>query len=596
MRAHNLSWKIIVPALAVAAMLVPAAIVYGHPDALGTRFVSPATGTDTGDCDDNHHPCRTLVYALTQVAPGNAIKLAAGNYDVSGIDVENLLIGKEGVRGGYSAEDHFAIQDAETNPTRVSGLADAYRNNFIAHGFTVVDANGDPLPRIILPKLAAPTACTNGMAGTFPCHNIDYLAQVRLTDIPGAPTSGSEIWGLVDLDDNREYAILGHRNGTAFYDVTNPAAPTLVANIPGNPSLWREVKAYQVFDAALGRHRAYAYATTEAPGGGLQIFDLTDLPNSVTLANTLTQFSTSHTLYISNINYATNAALPGATPYLFIAGANIGGGAFRIYDLTNPTSPTLVTPPPAGTGYMHDSTSMLITDNRTTQCANAHNPCQVLVDFNETSIDLWDVTDKAAPVRLSTTTYPTATYVHSGWPTADNLFIVVHDELDELQRNLNTHIYTLDIADLRTPSLVTSYIGGVTSTDHNGYTIGNRYYVSHYKRGLVIFDVTNPRSLEEIGSFDTYLSPQANSAGTDGAWGVYPFLTSGTLLVSDIENGMFLLRKNETLPPPAPPVVSNPDPPRAGGGGGGGGGAVDPALLILFAGLAMLRARRKTPR
>ena len=175
------------------------------------------------------------------------------------------------------------------------------------------------------------------------------------------------------------------------------------------------------------------------------------------------------------------------------------------------------------------------------------------------------------------------------------MFIVVHDELDELQRGLNTHIYTLDIADLRTPSLVTSYIGGVTSTDHNGYTIGNRYYVSHYKRGLVIFDVTNPRSLEEIGSFDTYLSPQANSAGTDGAWGVYPFLTSGTLLVSDIENGMFLLRKNETLPPPvppAPPVVSNPDPPRAGGGGGGGG-AVDPALLILFAGLAMLRARRK---
>ena len=207
--------------------------------------------------------------------------------------------------------------------------------------------------------------------------------------------------------------------------MTNPGAPVLVANIPGNASLWREVKAYQFFDPALGRHRAYAYATTEAPGGGLQIFDLTNLPTSVTLANTLTEFSTSHTLYISNINYATNAALPGATPYLFIAGANIAGGAFRIYDLTNPVSPTLVTPPPAGTGYMHDSTSMLITDNRTTQCANAHNPCQVLVDFNETSVDLWDVTDKAAPVRLSTTTLsrPRATCTRAGprrttWPSS----------------------------------------------------------------------------------------------------------------------------------------------------------------------------------
>ena len=591
MRANTL-FHTFLGGIAVTAVLLPAAIVYGHPDALGTRFVSPTTGSDTSDCNNNHNPCRTLAYALTQVQPGNAIKLAAGTYDVSGIDVENLLIGKEGVRGGYSAEDHFAIQNAESNPTRVYGVADAYRNNFIAHGFIVIDANGDALPRIIMPKLAAPTPCTNGMAGTFPCHNIDYLAQVQLQEIPTAPTSASEIWGLVDLDDNREYAILGHRNGTAFYDVTNPATPVLVANIAGNQSLWREVKAYQVFDPALGRHRAYAYATTEATGGGLQVFDLTNLPNSVTLANTINDFSRSHTLYISNINYATNAALPGATPYLVIAGANIGGGAYRLYSLANPVSPTLVTPPPAGTGYMHDSTSMLITDNRTTQCANAHNPCEVLVDFNELSVDLWDVTDKAAPVRLSTTSYPTATYVHSGWPTADNMFIVVHDELDELQRGLNTTIYTLDVGDLRAPSMVTSYVGGVTSTDHNGYTIGNRYYVSHYKRGLVIFDVTNPRSLTEIGSFDTYLSPQANSAGTDGAWGTYPFLTSGTLLVSDIENGMFLLRKNETLPPPAPPV-NTPTPPRAGGGGGGGG-SIDLTLLILFAGLAMLRARRKT--
>jgi len=590
MRAHKLSWKLLVLASATA-VLMPAAIVQGHPDAMGTRFVA-GTGTDTGKCDDNHHPCRTLAYALTQVEPGNAIKLAAGSYDVSGIDVENLLIGKEGVRGGYSAEDHFAIQNAETNPTRISGVADAFRNNFIAHGFIVVDANGNALPRIIMPKIAAPTACTSGRAGSFPCHNIDYLAQVQLQEIPGAPTSASEVWGLVDLDDAREYAILGHRNGTAFYDVTTPGAPVLVASIPGNQSLWREVKAYQFFDAALGRHRAYAYATTEAVGGGLQIFDLTNLPNSVTLVNTLSEFSTSHTLYISNINYSTNAPLPGATPYLFIAGANIAGGAFRIYDLTNPVSPTLVTSPPAGTGYMHDSTSMLITDNRTTQCANAHNPCQVLVDFNENSVDLWDVTDKAAPVRLSTTTYPTASYVHSGWPTADNMAIVVHDELDELRRGLNTQIYTLEVADLRVPNLVTSYIGGTTSTDHNGYTIGNRYYVSHYKRGLVIFDVTNPRALTEIGSFDTYLSPSANSAGTDGAWGVYPFLTSGTLLVSDIENGLFLLKKNETLPPPAPPVVSNPPP--SSGGGGGGGGALDGSVLILLAGFAMLRARRKT--
>jgi choice-of-anchor B domain-containing protein len=581
--------------VAASLWLLPGALVQGHPDAMGTRYVAQS-GTDTGDCDNNHHPCQTLRYALSRVDPGNAIKLAAGSYDLSGVDVERLLIGKEGVRGGYSAEDHFQIQNAETNPTLTAGVPDEYRNNFIAHGFIVVDHNGDALPRIIQPKLLTPMSCTNGFAGSFPCHNIDFLAQVQLQEIPTQPTSASEIWGFVDADDNREYAVLGHRNGTAVYDVTVPATPVLVGNVPGNPSLWREVKVLQVRQSD-GTHRAYAYVTTEAPGGGLQIIDLTNLPAGISLAGTLTQFSTSHTLYISNIDYATNVALPGRQPFLYIAGANIGGGAYRIYDLTNPVAPALVTPPPTGTGYMHDSTSMLITDNRTTQCANAHNPCEVLVDFNETTVDLWDVTDKSAPVRLSTTGYPTATYVHSGWPTEDNRYVVVHDELDELQRSLNTHIYTLDVGDLRAPSLVTSYIGGNTATDHNGYTVDDRYYVSHYKRGLVIFNVSNPRALSEVGSFDTYLSPSANSAGTDGAWGVYPFLPSGTLLVSDIENGLFLLRRNETLPPPPPPTTpppggSNPQP---GLGGGGGGGAIDASVLILLAGFAMVRGRRKRP-
>ena len=81
-----------------------------------------------------------------------------------------------------------------------------------------------------------------------------------------APTSASEIWGLVDADDNREYAILGHRTGTAIYDVTTPATPVLVGNIPGNPSLWREVKALQVRQPD-GSHRAYAYVSTEAAAG-----------------------------------------------------------------------------------------------------------------------------------------------------------------------------------------------------------------------------------------------------------------------------------------------------------------------------------------
>ena len=92
--------------------MLSAGIASSHDDVIGTRFVAPA-GEDAGDCDDNHHPCRTLPYALTQVGPGDAIKLAAGTYDLAGVDIERLALGKEGVRGGYSAEDHFRIQNAD---------------------------------------------------------------------------------------------------------------------------------------------------------------------------------------------------------------------------------------------------------------------------------------------------------------------------------------------------------------------------------------------------------------------------------------------------------------------------------------------------
>jgi hypothetical protein len=250
-------------------------------------------------------------------------------------------------------------------------------------------------------------------------------------------------------------------------------------------------------------------------------------------------------LYISNIDYASNTSLPGSEPFLYVAGSKPGNGRWRAYNLDDPTAPQLVGEAPAGTGYMHDSTSLLVSDERAAQCGAGHSPCQVLVDFNENAVEIWDVTEKAAPLRLSTTQTDSFRYVHSGWPSSDQRFLIVHDELDEIRGSVPlTNIYTLDVADLRAPRLNVSWQGADNSTDHNGYTRGNRYYVSHYRRGLVVFDITDPRTLREIGYFDTFLMATANIAGTDGAWGVYPFLPSGTVLISDIDNGLFVLKDN----------------------------------------------------
>jgi hypothetical protein len=51
--------------------------------------------------------------------------------------------------------------------------------------------------------------------------------------------------------------------------------------------------------------------------------------------------------------------------------------------------------------------------------------------------------------------------------------------------------------------------------------------------------------MNEVAFFDTF--PTSNSAQFNGAWSVYPFFTSGTILISDIEKGLFMVRLNASL-------------------------------------------------
>jgi choice-of-anchor B domain-containing protein len=412
-----------------------------------------------------------------------------------------------------------------------ASLADAERG--------IVDDS--PVPALQATAMAT-ADCVQGSAGQFPCRNVDFLAQVSLNQFSSRPASASNVWGFVNRNDNREYAVVGLHNGAAVVDLTDPANPREVVTIPGNASPWREVKIYQSFDAAGNRWHAYAYVTTEAPNSGLQVIDLSGLPATATLATTLSDTTTQHTAYISNIDYATNTALPGAEAFLFIAGSNVAGGAWRAYSLANPAQPQLLATAPPGSQYVHDATSLLISDGRTAQCAAGHDPCEVYVDFNVNTVDLWDVTEKAAPLMLSSTTYSDASYTHSGWPTADQRHIFVHDETEEINRGLFTQIYTMNVDDLRNPFIVASYQGPDTSTDHNGYVKNGFLYVSHYRRGLVVFDASEPEELREVANLDTFLAPAGNSAGTDGAWGVYPFFPSGTVVITDISNGLLVLR------------------------------------------------------
>ena len=520
-----------------------------HDDTLGARFVDP-DGANATDCLEHHEPCASIQYALSQARPGNTVKVSAGIYDVTGVEPERFLFGTIHAQGGYEPGGHFELRDADIYPTILVGVDPRYRQQLMHLGFKwAADLESarlgivDDSPAPALQATAfQPESCVQGKAGFFPCRNVDFLAQVPLNDFSTQPFAASNVWGFVDQNDGREYAVAGLGNGTAVLDLTDPEDPREVVTIPGATSSWREVKIYQHFDAGSNRFRAYAYVTTEAIGAGLQVIDLSGLPATATLARTLVDTGSQHTAYVSNIDYATNLALPGAEAFLYVAGSDQNGGAWRAYSLANPATPQLVATAPPGTQYVHDATSLLISDARTAQCGPGHDPCEVYVDFNENSVDLWDVTDKGAPVLLSSTTYSDASYTHSGWPTADQRHIFIHDETEEIFGGLRTQIYTMNVDDLRNPLIVASYQGPDTSTDHNGYVKDGFLYVSHYRRGLVVFDAAVPQQLREVAGFDTFLSPAANAAGTDGAWGVYPFFPSGIVVVSDINNGLFVLR------------------------------------------------------
>jgi len=253
---------------------------------------------------------------------------------------------------------------------------------------------------------------------------------------------------------------------------------------------------------------------------------------------------------MSNVDRATGVALPGLKPYLYIEGSNLNGGAFRTLDVSNPIVPVEVIKPARGQQYAHDATSFVLQGARAAQCSAGHDPCEVYVDYNENTVDLWDTTDKANPVRLSSTPYPGSGYTHSGWPTKDNMFLFVQDELDEINFGVNTQLRTLDISDLSAPFISNIWTGPTQAIDHNGYVKGSRFYFANYRRGVTILDIANPNDPQEIAFFDSY--PGSDSAFFNGPWGVYPFLPSGTIVVSDIDRGLFILKEQDPQGPTPP--------------------------------------------
>lgn len=386
----------------------------------------------------------------------------------------------------------------------------------------------------LLFQLSAQTPCSGGSAAGFPCSNIDLAAHLPLSSL-GNPSIGNDIWGWTHGASGREFAIIGLSDGTGFIEVTDPNNPVILGYLATHTSSssWRDIKTY----------RDHAFIVSEASNHGMQVFDLTQL---LSISSPTTFSNTAH---YNGVTSAHNIVINESTGFAYIVGSNGGSqsgcsGGLHMVDISNPTSPVF-----AGCfssdGYTHDA-----------QCVTYNGPDAAYVGreicfcYNTDTQTIVDVTNKSSPIEISRTTYSGRGYTHQGWLDESQRYVLINDEYDEASFNHNTRTYVMDNLDLDAPVYKGYHEATTGSIDHNLYTKGNYVYQANYTAGLRILELTDlaNANLTEVGYFDIY--PPNDNTGSTGAWSVYPYFPSGTIIVSGIGQGLFVLDASAAIAPP----------------------------------------------
>jgi hypothetical protein len=152
------------------------------------------------------------------------------------------------------------------------------------------------------------------------------------------------------------------------------------------------------------------------------------------------------------------------------------------------------------------------------------------------------VDDKDNMSMISRTGYDQVSYTHQGWLSEDHRFFLSNDELDENAFGFNPRTLIWNIEDLDAPVLIGEYYNNAAAIDHNLYTHNGLAFESNYFSGLRVLDLAQVADgkLRERAFFDTY--PDADAIEFGGTWSNYPYFESGTIIVSDMNNGLFVLQ------------------------------------------------------
>ena len=395
---------------------------------------------------------------------------------------------------------------------------------------------------VAAPAALAQTPCAGGTVTDrgleFACDGVDLLARLTAQDMGqwSSPDCGyclMDLWGWTDPETGREYALVGARR-LAFVDVTDPAAPCPLGALRMTGG--RDVKVFG--------HHAYA---GDHGSDGVAVFDLHRLRGLS--ANPARLFSPDAVTAPSD---AHNVVVADGAPLLATMGRCGSEGGYQFFDLSDPGQPQAAGCYPE---RVHDAQCLLYDGPDPDHAGRT-----VCFGFNADRVGILDVTDPGAAVPIADAVYPEAGFTHQGWLTEDRRHLLVGDEFDEADGTA-TRTIVFDVEDLDAPEYVGTWLHPtVSAIDHNLYVRGEHVYQANYTAGLRVLSLAGVATadLAEVAYFDTRPMPDAPENGFDGAWSVYPFFESGTVIVSDQSYGLFVLRVD-----PDRLAVASAAPPRA---------------------------------
>lgn len=315
-------------------------------------------------------------------------------------------------------------------------------------------------------------------------------------------TSLNDIWGYVDSS-GTEYALVGKTNGLSVVSLADTNNLVEIYGEQSVYSIWRDIKTWG----------DYAYVTNES-SGGLAIYDLSTLPDSV-----------GGVTYFTGVNYSINTAHniyidENGVAYLF--GSNNSTGSFGTVMLDVATNPGQ----PIELGYFD---SLYLHDGYArgdTLYGSAVYAGQLLVI---------DVSDKLNPRIIGSASTPN-NFTHNSWPSDDGKTIFTTDEVAD--GFIGAYDVSNPSAIFQTDRIRTRASRGVIP--HNAHVLNDFVITSYYTWGVSIVDGNKPDNLVEVGYYDT--SPAYTGGTFNGNWGAYPYFPSGLLILSDIEEGLYVMR------------------------------------------------------